>query len=85
MTLDLNKAYEYYVNNIKRSCDETLLDENSFKAAFTQWLAVVQQNEITGTMQGTQHIPTLTKCGNGVFLEIKQIITNIQNFKNGTN
>ena len=82
MTLDLNKAYEYYVNNIKKSCDTKLLDENSFKAAFTQWLTIVQQNEIAATMQGTEHIPTLTKCGNSVFLEIKQIVDKIQNFKN---
>jgi hypothetical protein len=79
MTLDINKAYKYYVNNIEKSCDKTPLDENSFRAAFTEWIANVQQQEIMATMQGIEHIPILTKCGNGVFLQIKEILKKINN------
>jgi len=73
MKLDIKKAYQYYVDNITRSCDNRILSEQDFHEAFAMWL---QELEIMNVMQhNLNNIPVYNeKCKTSRIVNINVVI-----------
>lgn len=73
MQININKAYQYYIDNINRSCDNKVLSEQDFHEAFAMWL---QELEIMSIMQPQiEDIPVYNeKCKTSRIVNIHVVI-----------
>lgn len=73
MQLDIKKAYQYYVDNINRSCNTNILDEQSFHKVFPAFL---QDLQIMSVMNSDmENIPIYNdKCGTSRIVNIDVVI-----------
>jgi hypothetical protein len=68
MQININKAYQYYIDNINKSCDKRILDIHSFHQAFVYFLSNIDN----------QSAPYKTNCGKIRFLHIEMILNKIK-------
>ena len=68
MQVNIQKAYQYYINNIHNSCDTRILDEGSFHQAFVHFLLNIDNNPA----------PYKTNCSKTVFLHTQIILNKIK-------
>lgn len=73
MQININKAYQYYIDNINRSCDNKVLSEQDFHQIFAMWL---QNLELMSVMNPTmENIPIYNeKCKTSRIVNINVVI-----------
>jgi hypothetical protein len=77
MKIDIKKAYDYYINNINKSCDNRVLDEKSFHEAFSAFLQQLQIDEVMN--RNTQYIPIYNdKCKTSRIVNLETVLNKIR-------
>ena len=73
MQIDIKKAYQYYIDNTHKSCDNKILTEEEFHIAFPAFL---QDLQIMSVMQPhMENIPVYNdKCKTSRIINIDVII-----------
>lgn len=73
MNINIQKAYQYYIDNIHKSCDKRTLNEQEFHRAFPAFL---QNLEIMSIMNSDmENIPIYNdKCGTSRIVNIDVVI-----------
>lgn len=73
MTINIQKAYQYYIDNISKSCDNRILTEQEFHRAFPEFL---QELQIMSVMQPQlEEIPVYNdKCKTSRIVNIDVVI-----------
>jgi hypothetical protein len=75
--MNINKAYQYYIDNINKSCDKRVLDEKSFHEVFSSFLQELQIDEVMN--KNTQHIPVYNdKCKTSRIVNLQVVLNKIR-------
>jgi hypothetical protein len=75
MTINIENAYNYYLNNLSRSCDTRTLDANSFRDVFVNFLETFHHEKMF--FPDREHIPFVTKCGKSKYITIDIILKKV--------
>lgn len=70
--IDIKKAYEYYINNIGKSENKTILPYEQFERYFTRWIQ--EHAQMAAMSPELMDIPELNKQGKSRIVNIKTIL-----------
>lgn len=76
MQINIQKAYQYYIDNISKSCDTRILDEQSFHQAFAEFLNRLHFMDMF--QHNVKDIPVYNeKCKKSYFLNLEIVLNKI--------
>lgn len=74
--MNIQKAYEYYISNIDKSCNKNKLSFEQFIELFPSWLTKLQTDEFFNP--GIEEIIEIGICGKGRFISLKKVLEKYQ-------
>lgn len=73
--IDVDRAYNYYINNIDRSCEKRVLSREQFQKHFTDWLNhLALQNALNPQIE---EVAEIGKCGKSRYVRLESVISKI--------
>jgi hypothetical protein len=75
MKIKVDKAYDYYVNNIDRSCNKTIISKEQFTKHFLDWINhLALQNALNPSIE---EVPEIGICGKSRYIRLESVISKI--------
>lgn len=76
MQVNIQKAYQYYIDNISKSCDTRILDEQAFHQAFAEFLNSLNLMELF--QNSIKNIPVYNeKCKKSYYLNLEIVLNKV--------
>lgn len=76
MVYSIEKAYQYYLNNMSKTPDKRILDAPSFERAFIFFMNILHQESLF--FPEIEQFPVIMNSGQSRYLHINRILIKIQ-------